>query len=70
MVKDMEKSIRIIRIRTGRTTIANVVSGIVIIAGAVYAYRYGDAELLKSLCLVSAGYLFGVSAKGAGQNGR
>jgi hypothetical protein len=67
MVENIKKSITI---RTGRTTIANVVSGIVIIAGAVYAYRNGDVELLKSLCLISAGYLFGVSAKGVGQNGR
>jgi len=59
-----------IRERIGRTTIANVVSGIVIIAGAVYAYRCGDVELLKSLCFISAGYLFGVSARSSGSNGR
>jgi hypothetical protein len=67
MVENIAKSTAI---RTGRTTIANVVSGIVITLGAVYAYRNGDVELLKSLCLISAGYLFGVSARGGGSDGR
>jgi hypothetical protein len=58
-----------LRDQISRTTIANVVAAIVILISSVYAYRTGDVELLKSLCLISAGYLFGVSAKRGGGNG-
>jgi hypothetical protein len=58
-----------LRDQISRTTVANVVAAIVILISSVYAYRTGDAELLKSLCLVSAGYLFGVSARRGGENG-
>jgi len=44
-----------------RTTVANIVAAIILITGAVYAYRNGDVELLKALCFIAAGYLFGVS---------
>jgi hypothetical protein len=46
-----------------RTTIANIVAAIVILITAVYAYRNGDTELLKAICLIATGYLFGVSSK-------
>jgi len=55
--------------QVNRTTIANVVAATVILISLVYAYRTGDVELLKSLCLVSAGYLFGVSTKRGDVNG-
>ena len=46
-----------------RTTVANIVAAIVILITAVYAYRNGDTELLKAICLIATGYLFGVSSK-------
>jgi hypothetical protein len=58
-----------LRDQVERTTMANVVAAAVILISSVYAYRTGDVELLKSLCLISAGYLFGVSAKRGDVNG-
>jgi hypothetical protein len=58
-----------LRDQISRTTIANIVATIVILISSVYAYCTGDVELLKSLCLISAGYLFGVSAKRGDGNG-
>jgi sugar phosphate permease len=46
-----------------RTTVANIVAAVVILITAVYAYRNGDTELLKAICLIATGYLFGVSTK-------
>ena len=53
-----------------RTTVANIVAAIILIIGAVYAYRNSDVELLKALCFIAAGYLFGVSTmRGGGRGG-
>jgi hypothetical protein len=45
-----------------RTTIANIVAAIILVTGAIYSYKNSDVELLKALCFIAAGYLFGVSA--------
>ena len=47
-----------------KTTIANVVSGAVIVAATIYAFINGDTELLRNLAFVCAGWLFGVTVRG------
>ena len=45
-----------------KTTLANVVAAAVIVASVCYAIASKDAELLKNICYVAVGYLFGVTA--------
>jgi len=52
-----------------RTTVANIVAAIILVTGAVYSYRNSDVELLKALCFIAAGYLFGVSTMRRGDRG-
>lgn len=42
-----------------RTSMANFVAGIVIVIAASYAAITGNTDLLRSLALIAAGYLFG-----------
>jgi len=46
-----------------RTTAANIGALIAIIGGLVYGILFRDPEVVKSLALFGAGYLFGRSAK-------
>jgi len=45
-----------------KTTAANVGALIVIVGGLVYGILFRDPEVVKSLALFGAGYLFGRSA--------
>jgi len=45
-----------------RSSIANVVAGIVIVGALAYSLYYEDVEMLKYLAMFSAGYLFGKGA--------
>jgi len=44
-----------------RTTIANVVAGAVLILAVLYGIFNNNAELVKSLAYISAGYLLGIT---------
>jgi len=46
-----------------KTTIANVISALVIIIGTVYFAYKGDIESLKWVLAFALGYLFGRAAK-------
>ena len=48
-----------------RTSIANVVAGVVVILAVAYSTMYNNADLLRTLALVAAGYLFGKGGGGA-----
>ena len=41
-----------------RTTIANVVAGVILLVAAIYAAT-SDAQMLRDLSLIAAGYLLG-----------
>ena len=51
-----------IRSALSKTTTANIGALIVIIGGLVYGILFRDPEVVKSLALFGAGYLFGRSA--------
>jgi len=51
-----------IRSALSKTTAANIGALIVIIGGLVYGILFRDPEVVKSLALFGAGYLFGRSA--------
>jgi len=42
-----------------KASIANVVAGIVVVAGLIYAFYTSNQELMKTITLVGLGYLFG-----------
>jgi len=44
-----------------RTTIANVVAGAVLILAVLYGIFNNNAELVKSLAYILAGYLLGIT---------
>jgi len=49
-----------------RTSIANVVAGLVLIIASLYAAYTGDSAMLKDIALIAAGYLFGTTLRGVG----
>ncbi len=51
-----------------RTSVANVVSGCILIIACVYCYMQGDISTLKELALIAAGYLFGSTVPRWGGN--
>jgi hypothetical protein len=53
-----------------KTSIANITASIILIGSLVYAVLHKDIELLKSLALFSAGWLFGVTATRTSGEGR
>ena len=57
-----------------RTNIANIVAGATLLIATAYAAVTGNTELLRTLALIAAGYVFGVSIPtgggiGGGQQG-
>jgi hypothetical protein len=53
-----------------KTTMANVTASLILIGALLYAVLNKDIELLKSLALFSAGWLFGVTATRTSGEGR
>ena len=54
-----------------RTSVANIVSGAVLLIAAVYCVLHGDLNTLKELALIAAGYLFGSTMpRWGGRNGQ
>ena len=47
-----------------RTSVANVVAGLVLVMAAAYGVVSGNTQLVRDLALISAGYLFGKVARG------
>jgi len=45
-----------------KTSIANIVAGIVIVSAVIYCFIKGDTDMLRNLALISAGWLFGTTA--------
>jgi len=45
-----------------KTSIANIVAGIVVVSAVVYCFVRGDTDMLRNLALISAGWLFGTTA--------
>ena len=44
-----------------KTTIANIVAGIVLVSAVAYGIYVGDTELVKNLAYICAGYLLGIT---------
>ena len=42
----------------GKSCVANIVAGAVLIGAVIYCFIYKDAEILKYLSAFAAGYLF------------
>jgi len=42
-----------------KTSIANVVAGLVVLVGIVYGFIQGDTNIVLSIAMAGVGYLFG-----------
>ena len=52
-----------------RTNIANIVAGATLLIATAYAAVTGNTELLRTLALIAAGYLFGTTIPRGGTSG-